>query len=63
MVARFSILLTGRINIVKMVILPKTFYRVTAIIIKFAMIITTELEKLIKNSGGNTKDPNSSNSL
>lgn len=57
MVARFCILLTGRINIMKMAILSKTFYRIIAIIIKFVMTITTELEKSIKKFRWKHKRP------
>ena len=47
----------GRINIVKMTILPNTIYRFSVIPIKLLMGFFTEIEKKIHNSYGNTKDP------
>ena len=44
---------TGRINTVKMTILPKAIY----IPIKLPMAFFTELEQKILNLYGNTKDP------
>ena len=47
----------GRINIVKMTILPKTIYRFSAIPIKLPLAFFTELEQKFHNLYGNTKDP------
>ena len=47
----------GRINIVKMIILPNTIYRFNAIPIKLPMAFFTEQNKKIHNLYGNTKDP------
>ena len=47
----------GRINIVKMTILPKAIYRFNAILIKLPMAFFTELEQNVYNLYGNTKNP------
>ena len=48
----------GRINIVKMTILPKGMYRFSAIPIKLPMEFFRELEQNISQFAWNTKDPN-----
>ena len=47
----------GRINIVKMVILPNAIYRFNVIPIILPMAFFTELEQKLYNSYRNTKDP------
>ena len=47
----------GRINIVKMTILPKEIYRFSAIPIKLPMASFTEVEQKFHNLYRNTKKP------
>ena len=55
--------LLGRINIVKMTILPNAIYRFSAIPIKLPMTFFTELEKKVYNYMETQKTPKSQNSL
>ena len=48
---------TGRINIVKMSVLPNAIYRFSVIPNKLPMVIFRELEESISQFYGNTKDP------
>jgi len=48
----------GRLNIVKMTILPKAIYGFSAVPIKISMVFFTETEQIIlKSVWKNTKDP------
>ena len=47
----------GRINTVKMAILPKAMYRFNVIVAKYQWHFLNELEQIILNLYGTTKDP------
>ena len=53
----------GRINIIKMSILPKTICRFNAIPIKIPMAYFTDLEQILQNVYGTKKTPNSHSNL
>ena len=47
---------TGRINTVKMTLLPKAIYRFSAVPIKLSMAFFEELEQRVYKLHGNTKN-------
>ena len=47
----------GRVNIVKMTVLPKAIYRFSAVLIKLPVTFFTELESKFFNLQFDTKDP------
>ena len=54
---RYTMFLDGRINTVKMTILPKAIYRLNTIPIKLPMTFFTELEQNLFNLNVNMKSP------
>ena len=53
----------GRINLLKMTILPKAIYRFSAILIKLPMAFFTEIEQKSLNLYGETKEPKCQSNL
>ena len=47
----------GRINIIKMFVLPKAIYRLDTILLKVPMAYFTKLEQIFENLYGTKKDP------